>query len=504
MVNSHSSFFVYFIILHRGKFMEVKLTNKTLTLTNNNREVAFNMLKSRFTSEEVFNNVNSVLQYAFSNHKELFGNYLKLKLAYTTKKVDLPTFIGIINKYIVTDDTKVLSQMYVNKYQVLHDVEVKSDTNINSALVITETQITDLHKISFIMKMLLPIIGDYISMYDVCDENGKAMKDDEVYYSINVDIMARFNENNIIESLYNFIQARVTLTSFEHKIMWDMLENVNVSKTTTIVDIYDKVLVLVLYKLDVTKYPIYLINSAINNQIIFNFRKRFKVPRLPSNGYRESASGLSLYEKIEVTMKRKDEGMLILDELNKKDKLKQFFAFFRESGYGVSKEELEYVNANIKLNSFQMTIVMLFYAKYTNSYYFDISRAEYVLLLTMIQKWVAQQKRFKYLHKVLLASIDHDARKSVVKKAFIKRLHETKDYKEIIESKYNLIEGKFDNGENPFLSLINYMNNKFFVLPAYDVYKTCPECLNDKEYLSLNKNIDEATHELLLFIKAAI
>lgn len=484
--------------------MEVKLTNKTLTLSNNNRDVSFNLLKSRFTSEEVFKNVNNVLNYAFHNHKDLFNNYLKLKMSYTNQQLDLKTFISIINEYIVTDATKILAQMYVNKYQVLHDIEIGSDTKVNKALVITETQITDLHKISFIMKLLLPIIGDFISMHKIYDKQGKQLPDDDIYYSINVDVMEKFNENNIIESLYTFIQARITSTSFEHKVMWDMLENVNVSKVTTVVDIYDKVLVLVLYKLDVTKYPIYLINSAINNQINFNFRKKFKIPRLPMNGYRENSKGLSLYEKIEVTMKRKDEGMLIIDELNKKDKLKQFFTFFRESGFTVNRDELEYVNNNIKLNSFQMTIVMLFYAKYVNSYYFDITRGEYILLLTMIQKWVASQKRFKYLHKVLLASIDHDARKSVVKKAFIKRLHETKIYKEIIDVKFNLIEGKFDNGENPFLNLINYMNNKFYVLPTFDMYQTYPASLKSKEYLTLNKHIDEATYELLLFIKDAI
>lgn len=471
--------------------------SKSLNISiNETMSFSFNMLKQRFfKNSAMLDRIVKALSYYFAANPDQVKTYFKIQRFYMTREVDFESFKKLIIDEFVNEKSSLTAESFLSHFYVYHENDSDGE-HVNKELVINEDQIQDLHKISFVMKVLIPIISDYISVHDIDDT--------KAYYEIFIEIVQLFNKNGVNDKLFKFIGSRVIMTSFSDKNMWEILRNTNVTQNNSVVDIYEKVINLILYKLDVTKYPISLLHIAIERQLEYKFRKKFKYSFNQTKIYMQDRNGINTYSKIESNLKRKDEGELIINELNKKDRLKKAFAFFKEAGLTVTKDELYYMNENVKITSFQTSIVMLFFSKFLDTYNFDINRAEYILMLTMLYKYLKHHQKFEFIHKALISEVDLEARKSIVKKAFITRLNNSKIYLNMVKVKYNFMHGKLLERNNPMLTLIDHLNNKFHVLPDYNEYSVDRSVMENREYLELNKNIDDVVYEFLLFVREII
>jgi len=479
--------------------VKINSENRIVQLEVNEREkYDYDILKKRFIKVLPF--IKQSMRYAFQKDPFLIKKYIALKKFYTLKELPEEEFSILFKERILNEGIVDIADLYVREhYHPSPEVAFNNESSdvINEDLYINNQQIQDLHKISFVIKLTIPIIGDYVANNDVAGNN-------TVFYNMFVHIMELFNNNLIIPKLYAFINSRIMMSQGNNTNMWEYLKHTNSTQNVVLIEVYEKILTLILYKIDVRISPIPLLHAAIKKQLEYKFRENFNVQFSVSKSYNRDADGVTAYEKVENALKHKDEGLLILNDIHKVAKLKAVFKNFKNSGLLITKEELRYLDKYVTITQFQITLVTLFYSNYLKTYNYDINKGDYILMLGMLYKSLSQHKRFKYLHKVLISDVDIEARRSIVKKTFIERLNNTKIYQDLVNTKYSFIKSKLMERKNPILNLANYLNNKFWVLPNYNEFKITPSVMDNKEYLELNKNIDEGMFELLLFMRTIL
>lgn len=466
---------------------------------------SYNISKKRFLNmgDAICNVFNTIA--ANDASVKLFENMGRIKNKFKKElELDECYFSETIKKYLLTDELKQIAIKYVDdNYKIVTDEKELVEKELTSLTIVNNEEVVklnkseaykdlwlsdiyavDLERISFVMKFIIPLITEF---------HVSGRFEENVYLIVFKEIMNMFNDNNIIDKLIKFINSKILYTKATDQKMWDYLKNVNYNMQNAGLDMFTKIVTLILYKFNTEQYPIHLIIVALRKQIDYVFTKDHGIRFSSFVGVIENNDGISNFDKM--STKKYDEGAAVISKVNKSDSLKKILRTFeKEHNITVNNVEYRFYYDKINPSTVHTSLIYLFYSKYMDTANFSLSKEEYIILSIILHKFLLNQKMQKLATIMISNYIEEERNRKLQKKDFITKLNNTKLYKEIIADKYAHISDKIDGNKNPILNLIYsiyYGNWK-------PVYFT-PEISDDNKSLCMENGVDILCYETLIF-----
>lgn len=421
---------------------------------------SFNLYKQRFVN--ISKSIIETLEYIFnteSNEHNILFLYLTIKYHYSENEEEInnpealkeekENFYKTIIEFINFPEFSNLVNKYVNDNYKIKETESENVKKSNDQLLLTKEHCEDLQKISFCMKFFIPLISDYFSLRKLNDNS---------YFDIFYLIIQQFNEHNISNKLYKFVSSRVENTSYSDAVIWAYLSSTSKDTKNSTLDIFNKIIVLLLYKLSPDKYPVSFIHAGIKNQLQFKFRENIQIKYSPILINEKDDEGITSYDKFEIELLRIDEGKVILSEVNKefmKEKIKQKY------NITVSQEEI-LANKNLKLDKLKVNLTFLYFSKYFGSFdNYHLNKLELIELILIFRK-ILLAKNYPLLAELLISNLIVEKRKVTINnKDLLFKLKNT-NYFQLIYTKYSQILSKLISKKNDLDPITKIISSIYF------------------------------------------
>ena len=330
----------------------------------------------------------------------------------------------------------------------------KSKKNkINEELQFSDAHAKTLIKIAYLFRVMIPVISVYFGYNKTSfakneDQRGNDDFEDLKFGEINSEIFnylfEKFADNAdaIRNKLYKLTLSRVSKTVYSDKRFWAVAKNQGITKDTETLEIYKKLLTNAIPKLsiDPDKNLISFFQSVIINQINFLFQNKFKNKFiiLGSNHekYSDDDDDTSEYERLEIRMLRKDEGLYTLRKLNIQNTLNKIPEYFEVE---VTDDEVKNAIKTFHRHSTQEKIITMITFKYFEDKMAIkfLSFYQYVYLVLAVEKYLSKHK-YKYLPQILLANCEkHKERVTISGKQIRPKIQGSKKYQSLFSMKYN-------------------------------------------------------------------
>lgn len=358
---------------------------------------------------------------------------------------------------------------------------------VNEELQFSDSHARNLLKVAYLFRVMIPIISVYFtynkSLFAKNEEEAQSeefedMQFDEINASIFGHLFERVMEpsgkskaddkkraaNALRNKLYKLTYSRVSKTSYSDKRFWATAKNHGITKDTVTLDIYKKLLINAIPKLSIEgdRNIVSFFSSVVNNQIDFLFQNKFKYKYTSlgdtSEKYSDEDDEDSEYERLEIQMLRKDEGMYALRKLSIEKVMKSIPEYF---GVEVSDAEVKAEVAFANRHSIQEKIVAMMTFKYfkDKSAVKFLSFYQYTFLVLACRKYLEKHK-FTLLPQILTASCEkHKERTNISGKRIRPMIQDSKKYKELFASKYRNFS---DDVEKPLSSIIGTTYSSVF------------------------------------------
>jgi hypothetical protein len=397
-----------------------------------------------------FNEENAVILFDILN--------IKSKLM-VNENTTYESFTSMID--VITDSHKKLLINLVDKFvesnYALELDKVTNEAKENKKKINEELQFSDAHaknllKASYLFRIMIPIISVYFtynkSTFAKNEEESKSEDFEDLQFDeINASIFGYLfekmikNPNALKNKLYKLTYSRVSKTSYSDKRFWTTAKNQGITKDTVTLDIYKKLLVNAIPKLSIQgdRNIVSFFSSVINNQIDFLFQNKFKYKYTSlgdtSEKYTDEEEDSSEYERLEIQMLRKDEGMYIIRKLSIESVLKTIPEKF---GVTVTDQEVKNEIMYTNRHTVQEKIVSMLTFKYfkDKSAIKFLSFYQYTYLVLACKKYLEDHK-FILLPEILTAKMEkHKERTSISGKRIRPLIQDSKKYKELFSAKY--------------------------------------------------------------------
>lgn len=422
---------------------------------------------------------------------------IKSKLMVNESGTTLEMFLGMLDKLTDSNNKLLLTSIeaYVNENYALEldkatQAAKDADKRVNTELQFSDKHAKNLLKIAVLFRVTIPLISEYFtwnkslfakSEEDLLDDDLEDLKFEDINSLIFQYLFAKFFErekaralakattpeekelvrggdfsNPLKNKLYKLTYSRVSRTSYSDKRFWTAAKLHGITKDTVSLEIYKKLIVNAIPKLslDADRNIVSFLSSVVNNQVGFLFQNKFK-HRLSSLGataekYGEDEDDSSEYERLEIQMLRKDEGLYIVRKLNIEQVLK---GIPEKLGIEVSESEVkdEVVLANRHTIQEQIVSFLTFkYFKDKQAIKF-LTFYQYTFLVIMVRKYLEKHK-FTLLPQILSAHCEkHKERVGISGKKIRPSIQGSKKYKELFAAKFR----NFANDiEKPLSSII--------------------------------------------------
>lgn len=460
-------------------------------------------------SEKILNVLRTVFDFDYNekNDNRIIDKYFWMTYKILDNhKYSYDKFIDDILKNFIYDMkfTNNLNQFVAKNHQIrledkLEYIEKANETKRKKVKINHELQFNDDHALSLVtvsilIKFFLPIISLYlIKFYEKKNFN-------KTLYITFIKLLNIFQKNNvqIFNKIYKFIHARVLQTQYSDKMMWNYLKNLSKNQYILTNDLFKKIVIDVIPKLDINKDVTSFLHVIIKNQINYAFEYSYPIKYNPINMVKENRNGLINYNKLEINILRKDEGINIINKISFKELVRQF----AKDGICITEKELQYYENNIDINKIQNILLGLFYSKYFLSFniLYILNYKEYVYILIIFKKWLIKNN-FHSLSDIIDSKVKEDniqIDKLLNRKKFMEQLNDSKMYNTLLNNykyfQYNLVNNKI------ILKILSsFKVNKMHRLPQYSV--SCENTVHDINNLEvLNININQVTNELFSFL----
>ena len=330
----------------------------------------------------------------------------------------------------------------------------KSKKNkINEELQFSDAHAKTLIKIAYLFRIMIPVISVYFSYNKTSFAKNEDQRDNDDFEDlkfgeINSEIFnylfEKFAENAdaIRNKLYKLTLSRVSKTVYSDKRFWAVAKNQGITKDTETLEIYKKLLTNAIPKLsiDPDKNLISFFQSVIINQINFLFQNKFKnkfiILGTNHEKYSDDDEDTSEYERLEIRMLRKDEGLYTLRKLNIQNTLNKIPEYF---GVEVTDDEVKNAIKTFYRHSIQEKIITMLTFKYFEDKMAVkfLSYFQYVYLVLAVEKYLAKHQ-FKLLPQILLAHCEkHKERTNISGKRIRPMIQDSKKYMQLFNMKYN-------------------------------------------------------------------
>jgi hypothetical protein len=403
-------------------------------------------------------------------------------------------FVKIVDSITTKHDRLLLKTVseFVEKNYALQLDKITEEAREARKKVNEELQFSDAHaknllKIAYLFRVMIPLISVYFtynkSLFAKNEEEAKSedfedMQFDEINASIFGHLFERVMEpttktkgedkkraaNALRNKLYKLTYSRVSKTSYSDKRFWTTAKNQGITKDTVTLDIYKKLLVNAIPKLSIEgdRNIVSFFSSVVNNQIDFLFQNKFKYKYTSlgdtSEKYSDEDDDDSEYERLEIQMLRKDEGMYALRKLSIEKILKSIPERF---GVEVSDAEVKTEVTFANRHSIQEKVVAMMTFKYfkDKSAVKFLSFYQYTFLVLACRKYLEKHK-FTLLPQILTASCEkHKERTNISGKRIRPMIQDSKKYKELFASKYRNFS---EDIEKPLSSMIGTTYSSVF------------------------------------------
>lgn len=423
----------------------------------------------------------------------IFFNILRSKSEImVSDSITYDKFIDCLNVIMNSGDNLLINLIdkFVEDNYALTLDKITQETKDKKKKVNTELQFSDNHakdllKISYLYRVLIPVISVYFFYNKTSFNNVKPqsvevedsipeseleeLRFDEVNTKIFAYLFDRFatNPEALRNKLYRLTYSGVSKTAYSDKRFWLAAKNVAITERSEALEIYKKILTNAIPKLSIDgdKNVISFLQSVINNQVDFLFQNKFKYHFSTLGGTDnhystddDEDSNMSESEKLEILSTRKDEGAYIIRKMNIKDVLERLPEKFN---VGISDAEVKDLMGRLTRNPIQEQIISLVTFKFfqdKDALKF-VTFYEYCYLVILCSKYL-QQYKFIYLPQILTAKCEkHRERINISGKKVRPEILNSKKYLDMIKSRYSNFT---DEIEAPFLSFIGTVYSSVF------------------------------------------
>lgn len=344
--------------------------------------------------------------------------------------------------------------------------DINNKRNVNKELFISDEHAKIYLKISYLSRILIPIISQYFiynkaafpskkdSKYeasvideDVCeDEDENELIFDEVNGAIFAHIFnkvagSKEKANALRRKLYKLTISRVNRTQFSALRYWRVAKNLGITPDTVSLDIYNKLLTNSITKLkcdpelDLVKF-FYVV---VKNQVDFLFQNKFKNNYQIIDDLNEKFTtdddDFSEYDKIEIRASRKNEGEAILQRLAIEETLKKLPVILN---IPITFEEIRDTERYVHKNVIQEKILNMFLSKYFNdtATIKHLNSQQYSTALLCCKKFL-ENHAFSILPQLIMSKCEKQRdRVGITGTKITQKIKETKKYRDLFDTKY--------------------------------------------------------------------
>ena len=335
-----------------------------------------------------------------------------------------------------------------------------------------ELQFTDEHskivlKASFLMKVLVPLITEYLS------KRGHGRNDRLFLLCFEPCFEAVDRDGvNIKDKIFKIVSSRVRTTRYSDKTMWNLLLNMAVDPNIISSQFFRKLMIDIIPKLEPTRPVVSYLHVTLKNLLQYQFKANFALTYRPQNLYEVTDpqnERLTNFERLEFQLARLDESASLVTEARLSDLI---VSCLRHPKIQITQEEVEYYKDGVQVNTVQTNLMFLFFAKRVGRYHsmYNLRFGEYAILLVFFKKWL-RANGFEFLSRWVTTTfpdgIDLE-RRIVSTKDFVNGLLGSQSYKYLSEVKYRYALGNLSRN-NVLAKLISTIFvNTSVELPSYE------------------------------------
>lgn len=397
----------------------------------------------------------------YDDNNEMIIAYLKLKSLIDNKsaKISIGAFIKYMYNILLSDTmVKKIVNMTEDNYYV--DLSSHDGVKYNETLEFTNEHGKIMMSISIAMKIMVPLIFHYLNTYNLLKDKNALFR----FYEGLFDLFG--GEVDIYNKLWISIYSVVNVSYVRNKVIWNQREMFD-SNTLTHMDelLKDKIIseTMVKYKFD--KNIVNFNHVVLRRQLMFFLIEPYKTNRIELSAKKDTVTGLSGLDKLEMNSSKIDESIIILSEINIKETIKRLE---KKMHMKISKEEVEYYKDNLKITKFHTQLVFYYFAKYFGGYrdLNSLGRKKYLKLLVILKKRL-QYQGYEYLPQIFSSNIESKLNARTIRNdKFLSKIESAPIYQSLMENKYSTLTDV--NKSDLIINLLSTLLNTTFTFVDYD------------------------------------
>lgn len=411
----------------------------------------------------------------YDDDNELLMNYFYLKYHLDVNGDNEPRsrkeFIKLLYTILITPSIyEKVKKMVDDNYRI--DLSQTNTENIkySESLEFTNTHAKLLLVISIIIKMIIPIILHYITLY----KDKKEIHNLTMYYKPIFDIIEEKEKVNLYGKLFNSINVKVNLSETKNKIIWDKYEVEQEDTATYTEELLDKnIIVDNVFKYVFTKNIIAFNSVIIDTQLEFFVIKNLNINMREISTEKDS-EGLSYLDKLEINTNKIDESIVILSKINIKQTIK---LIKKKLAIDIEKDEIDFYSDYLVITPIGRSLLDYFYAKYFNGYIDlkSINKAQYIQLMILMKR-ALQIKGDIYIPQILSAGIEGRINaRTIYNSKLLDKIQHSEAYNRMINDKYSTLKGMGKN--DAIMNLLSILFNTQFKYCDYDLQEKYGEII---------------------------
>ena len=368
--------------------------------------------------------------------------------------------------------------------------ETKKTKRINQELQFTDQHVKILLKAAESIRLSIPLITEFC-------EKRKYEVNDTLYETFEAIIKAYQGKIEMMNKIHRFVYSRVVSTQYSDKTIWTLLTNKSKDVNVITIEFLKDIVIGILPKTVTEKNIINLFHVVIKRKISFEFSKNHKITFKPVNLNQVDGEGLTMFDKWEASMNKRDESKIIINQLSIQYQIENIQNDFKIK---ISADEFKYYKDRIHINKFQTNLLFLFFAKYMGSYsnLYNCNRDEYIFLVILLYKWF-KINGYECLADYIIALPDrlNEKRMTTKNSKLFEKITESRTYKELIRNKYSYISQNIIQSKIIIKLVGNISVSKYNYLIPYDEYDSTKEYESEE----IICKVDDLADEILNFIK---
>jgi len=440
--------------------------------------------------------IDSIKRVFNSCHEKAILPYLQVayKIKNTeeeyTKEEMINDIVTIINNESVQKFVNgFISSNYIEELDEQTE-ETKKTKKINQELQFTDEHVKILLKAAESIRFSIPLITEFC-------EKRKHEVNDTLYDTFEAIIRIYQGKIEMKNKIHRFVYSRVVSTQYSDKTIWNLLTNKSKDVNVITIEFLKDIIIGILPKTITDKNIINLFHVVIKRKIQFEFSKNHKITFKPVNLNQVDREGLTMFDKWEASISKRDESKIIINQLSIQYQIENIQNEFKIK---ISQEEFNYYKQNIHINKFQTNLLFLFFAKYMGSYsnLYNCNRDEYIYLVILMYKWL-KLNGYINMAEYIIALPDklNEKRMTTKNSKLFEKITESKTYKDLIRNKYSYISQNIIQSKMIIKLVGNISVSKYNYLIPFEEF----DSNENREPEEIICKVDELADEILSFIK---